>query len=289
VRRPRLAAALALTLSTGGAGAVAVATVGPFGAASPELAEAAPAVEAAPPSSPAVPPVRARPAPPPPATPSADARVRPPTPVRTEPSPDERRLAERRRLEEAIVWRRSQAVGRPDRGRLVDGVQLPREGVHFFTWDPVRWTAPNEPSRLHATDRLIRTILTVAREHRAAHPGAPRIAVGDLSRPEGGSFDARFGVLEEFGRGGGSLGHVSHQNGLDADIYYPRRDRAERAPDRLEDIDLALAQDLVDRFVAAGAQFVFVGPRTGLKGPPGVVQPLARHDDHLHVRLRPHG
>jgi murein endopeptidase len=196
------------------------------------------------------------------------------------------RDAERRRLEARIVWADSRAVGRTDAGRLADGVALPAEGVHFLTWDPVRWRAPNDASRRHATGRLVRTLLSVLADYRAASPRAARVVVGDLSRPGGGSFDARFGVLAEFGRGVAALGHVSHQNGLDADVYYPRRDRRERAPDRLADIDLALAQELVDRFVAAGARFVFVGPHTGLTGPPGVVQPLARHDDHLHVRLR---
>ena len=73
--------------------------------------------------------------------------------------------------------------------------------------------------------------------------------------------------------------------GLDVDVYYPRRDGREGAPDGPGGVDVRLAQDLVDRFVAAGARFVFVGPRTGLTGPPGVVQVLARHDGHLHVRL----
>jgi hypothetical protein len=39
--------------------------------------------------------------------------------------------------------------------------------------------------------------------------------------------------------------------------------------------------------VLAGAQYVFVGPRTGLRGPPKVVMVLANHDDHLHLRLPP--
>jgi murein endopeptidase len=121
--------------------------------------------------------------------------------------------------------------------------------------------------------------------YRAANPEAPRVGVGDLSRPEGGPFDARFGIVGEFGPGRGYLGHVSHQNGLDVDVYYPRLDRQERAPDALGEVDLRLAQALVDAFVAAGAQHVFVGPRTRLGGPAGVVQPLPRHDDHLHVRL----
>ena len=37
--------------------------------------------------------------------------------------------------------------------------------------------------------------------------------------------------------------------------------------------------------LAAGALVIFVGPSTGLTGPPGRVQPLVQHDNHLHVRL----
>ena len=48
---------------------------------------------------------------------------------------------------------------------------------------------------------------------------------------------------------------------------------------------MRLAQDLVTRFVRAGAEFVFVGPNTTLHGPPNVVQKLAYHDNHLHVRV----
>ena len=121
----------------------------------------------------------------------------------------------------------------------------------------------------------MRTVLVVLGEFAAAHPDAPRIGVGDLSRPHGGDFGPRYGLP----------GHVSHQNGLDADVYYPRLDRRERAPLRPAQIDRRLAQDLVDRFVAAGAIRVFVGPSTGLRGPPSVVQALAHHDNHLHVRF----
>ena len=38
--------------------------------------------------------------------------------------------------------------------------------------------------------------------------------------------------------------------------------------------------------MAAGAEKVFVGPRTGLAGPPAVVEVLpSHHDNHMHVRL----
>ena len=102
------------------------------------------------------------------------------------------------------------------------------------------------------------------------------MVVGDLSRPNGGPFGPAYG----------GLGHRSHQNGLDVDVFYPRRDRLERPPSRVSDIDRALAQELVRRFTKAGAEYVFVGPRTGLGGPRGVVVKLVHHDDHLHVRIR---
>jgi hypothetical protein len=176
----------------------------------------------------------------------------------------------------AVVWRSSRALGRPMAGRLVRGVQLPSEGPDFFTWDSVHERSPNAGWRRYGTDRLVRTLLEILSDFHAAHPEAARIGVGDLSRPHGGDFGARFG----------GLGHVSHQNGLDVDVYYPRRDGLERDPLRPRQIDRVLAQDLVDRFVRAGAQFVFIGPRTRLRGPARVVQPLAYHDDHMHVRLR---
>jgi murein endopeptidase len=176
-----------------------------------------------------------------------------------------------------VHWRVSHALGSPSGGRLVAGVRLPAEGRHFFTWDPLRHRSPSPGWRRVGTDGLVRVTLEVIREYAADHPGAPRVGVGDLSRPHGGDFGPQFG----------GPGHVSHQNGLDVDVYYPRRDRRERPPLTASEADLGLAQDLVDRFVAAGAEVVFVGPNTGLVGPTGIVRVLAHHDNHLHVRLPP--
>lgn len=178
---------------------------------------------------------------------------------------------------EPIAWRESRALGLPYAGRLKRGVRLPSEDAGFFTWDPIRHTTPNRWWRRYGTDRLVRTLLDVLGEFQDAHPDAPRVGIGDLSRPGGGDFGPRFGPP----------GHASHQNGLDADVYYPRPDRRERAPLRPAQIDRLLAQDLVDRFVDVGVRYVFVGRRTGLRGPPRVVQAIPHHDDHLHVRLRP--
>jgi murein endopeptidase len=194
--------------------------------------------------------------------------------VRAEHAAAERPV--RVRAYEAVHWRRSRAVGLPYAGRLVNGVMLPAEGAHFFTWDEIWSRQPNRPYRRFGTDRLIRVVLRVAAAYARAHPGAPRLGIADISRPNGGPFGRRFG----------GLGHASHQNGLDVDVLYPRRDRREAAPGRPSQIDRRLAQDLVDRFVRAGAKYVFVGPHTHLHGPRRVVSVLAHHDDHMHVRLR---
>jgi hypothetical protein len=69
-------------------------------------------------------------------------------------------------------------------------------------------------------------------------------------------------------------------------VLYPRVDRLERRPYSPAVVDVALAQDLVDRFVRAGAAYVFTGLRLPLEGPREVVVKLAHHDDHLHVRIR---
>lgn len=208
-----------------------------------------------------------QPSPTQPGTEAPDA-VRAPAPE-AEPKP--------RRRWPRVRWRRSRALGEPFAGRLVGGVRLPHAGRDFYTWDPIHRARPNRHWRRWGTRRLVRVILRVAREHRAAHPGAPRLTIGDLSRPRGGDFGPRFG----------GLGHASHQNGLDVDVYYPRLDRREVAPRRVDQIDMELAQDLVDRFVAAGGRYVFVGPSTPLSGPPRRVQQLVHHDDHLHVRIPP--
>jgi murein endopeptidase len=175
-----------------------------------------------------------------------------------------------------IAWHHSIAVGKPFAGRLVHGVQLPAEGRDFFTYDWGTRLIPNRPWRRWGTDRLIHTLLDVLAAYRAAHPEAPRVGIADLSRRHGGRFGKHFG----------GLGHSSHQNGLDADVLYPRVDGAEKRAWRPGLVDQRLSQDLVDRFVAAGAVYVFTGPHLQLRGPRKVVVKLVHHDDHMHVRVK---
>jgi len=217
----------------------------------------------APPPDPPPPPAPGETAPPPPAVPPTATTPPPATP----PAP----------TAAATPAAPSRAIGRPWHGRLVNGVQLPEVGGDWLTWDPVFKQIPNRPERRWGTAKLIRTLKNVLAGFHLAHPELPQVLIGDLSRPHGGIFDNRYG----------GLGHASHQNGLDADVYYPRADHLLRAAYKPDLIDRALAQDLLDRFVAAGAQFVFIGTRTGLHGPRRKVEVIAHHNDHMHVRIYP--
>jgi murein endopeptidase len=168
-----------------------------------------------------------------------------------------------------VEWHHATSVGLQYAGRLTGGTQLPQKGPNWVTWDPVTDSSPNLPGRLYGNERTIRAVLAVLSEYRAAHPNAPRVVVGDISLRDGGRMDE----------------HVSHQNGLDVDVYYPRLDRRATAPTDPGQVDRRLAQDLLDRFVAAGAKMVFVGYSSGLRGESGVVVPYPNHENHMHVRF----
>jgi Penicillin-insensitive murein endopeptidase len=170
-----------------------------------------------------------------------------------------------------VEWRHATSVGLPYLGRLVNGTQLPVEGPNWVTWNPITDSVPNRPNRLYGNERTIRTILSVIDAYRTAHADAARVVVGDISFRDGGRMNE----------------HLSHQNGLDVDVYYPRLDRRLSAPIATDQIDHDLAQDLLDRFVTAGAQIVFVGYSTGLRGPSGIVVPYPHHENHMHVRFPP--
>lgn len=176
---------------------------------------------------------------------------------------------------DSMTWRQSTALGLPmSGGRLLDGVQLPSSGPGFSTWDPVLKRVPNRHWRRYGHDDVVRTLLDIVDRYPKTFPDAPPLLIGDLSRPRGGDFGPQWG----------SLGHASHQNGLDVDVYYPRADGELLRAARPEQVNRRIAQWLVDEFVATKPQFVFTGPSLGLKGPGGMVQPLVNHDDHLHVR-----
>ena len=185
--------------------------------------------------------------------------------------PKPKHVVRKQHVVPTIAWHHASSIGLPYGGRLLHGTQLPLRGPDWVTWNPVTDSVPNLPKRLYGNEQTIRAILSVTRAYRAQHPHAPLVVIGDISRLGGGPMDE----------------HASHQNGLDVDVYFPRHDRELRAPTSHAQIDHWLSQALLDRFLAAGAQTIFVGSSTGLRGPAGVVTPWPGHDYHMHVRFPP--
>jgi murein endopeptidase len=186
------------------------------------------------------------------------------------------------RIPKSLLTGRSRAVGRPGKGRLVNGLPLPEESDYWFTWNFPGGFSPNPEFRRYGTEKLILTLECVLTQYGMRHPELARIGVADIALTHGGPF---------YGKKYGGLGHGSHQNGLDADVLMPRQDLCECASQSPSEVDAARAQELVDAFAAAGAQYEFVSPvlyRRGLlHGKRGQVIPLQFHDDHIHVRIRP--
>jgi murein endopeptidase len=170
----------------------------------------------------------------------------------------------------------SRAVGKPWDGKLVCGVQLPAGNDTFTTWDFPLARSPNRGWRRWGTQKLVDRVQQLAASYAKRFPGEARLVVGDLSRTHGGPFGSKYG----------GIGHASHQNGLDADIYYPRKDGLETSPEKPSLIARGRSQWLVDH-AARGADRVFIGPHTGLRRPTSHVQYLAHHDNHLHLRIYP--
>jgi murein endopeptidase len=204
--------------------------------------------------------------------PQTRVRPAPPSPPRRGPDPPRPRAAAPSEQRPRVEWRDSRALGTPNAGSLVNGVRLPAEGPGYYTYNPATQAPPGGPDRTWGHARVVREVLELGEWWARTHPDAPRLGIGDLSRPRGGPFH------------GPVVGHASHQNGLDVDIRLVRRDGAEAAVDQ-SSYDPALTQALVDRLVARGASLVLIGPRLHLHGPPGVVMPWPNHDDHLHVRF----
>ena len=170
-----------------------------------------------------------------------------------------------------VVWHRSISLGLPYHGRLIDGVQLPVQSPYWVTWDPALDRVPDRGYRRYGSAKLIHLLLSVTQAFHEAYPDGSRLVIGDISRYGGGPLDE----------------HASHQSGLDVDVYYPRRDGREVAPTTVEQVDVARSQALLNLFLAAHPEFVFVGPHLPLHGPSGVVEPLVGHDNHMHVRIYP--
>lgn len=190
----------------------------------------------------------------------------PPVPAPAPPTPQP--AAPTTPIEARIRWRESIAHGSANAGWLQHGVQLPKDGPGFYTYNPYTQSYPNAAHRRYGTKLLVRKVVKLGRWWRANYPEDGRLGIGDLSSLSGGRFDL----------------HASHQNGLDVDIRLPRRDGRERGAGP-STYDRERTQAVVDFLVAEGAVYVFYGPNLSVRGPRGRVMVWPNHDDHLHVRF----
>lgn len=191
---------------------------------------------------------------------------------------------------------KGQSVGKPHRGRLRNGVQLPRDPAYYRRRPSKAYGAQ------HAVDHTRAAILAV--KHKV--PGARRVAIGDLSSKRGGPIS----------------GHRSHQSGRDVDIgLYFKRDPSgypkEFAHASSGRLDLAANWALIESLAAAsakagGPEYIFLDYRVqsrlykyaldkgvskkklarifqyphGRRKREGLVRHESNHADHVHVRYR---
>lgn len=97
----------------------------------------------------------------------------------------------------------STSQGFYSRGTLVQGVPVPQQGPNHRLLLPARCLRPAR-AHFYGHSNTVAAVLDVAAEMRRRQPQAPKLAIGDLSSSVGGSIP----------------GHLSHQNGLDVDVFF---------------------------------------------------------------------
>jgi uncharacterized protein YraI len=137
-------------------------------------------------------------------------------------------------------------------------IQLPASGPGFVCYSPAdrRWGTP----------RFVYGIERLSRDHAAAHPGYPRLQIGDIS----------------FAQGGPISGHASHQKGVDGD-FRPLASDAGEGPLTIFDARYSRArtQEMIDRFYHnLPVTHVFFNDAS-VSG----VSSWPNHDNHFHVRI----
>ncbi len=188
-----------------------------------------------------------------------------------------------------------QSIGRPQRGSLQDGVQLPRSAQYYR----------RRPEWAYGAQHVVDHTLAAIAEVNRAHPKVHRLAIGDISSPKGGFLP----------------GHGSHQSGRDIDLglYYlavPEKYPGEFVSVRQAKLDAAATWTLVHALyqaskISGGPELVFLDygvqkslyeqarkagvSKSTLKEifqyPDGkwaqgrLVQHVPKHDDHIHVRF----
>jgi murein endopeptidase len=156
------------------------------------------------------------------------------------------------------------SIGTPDAGLLLNPLPFP-EGSF--------WTV-RDPRESWGTDETIAYLIAAIESVEARYPGSPRLVIGDLSNPVGGRLNR----------------HRSHQAGRDADVgfYYARGAvdafLTETDVDRIF-VDRSIMALLYREAVEEGEERAWLDDVFGRADDKGVIQHVARHKDHFHVRF----
>lgn len=204
------------------------------------------------------------------------------------------RLAIPTRAPERPRWILGQSLGRPQRGRLHEGEQLPSDPGYYR----------RRPNRAWGAAHVVQQIRSAIQRVRTRHPHVHRLAIGDLSARRGGPISE----------------HHSHQSGRDVDLGLYYRERPPGYPqafvsERIAELDVAATWTLIEALYEqskhpGGPERIFLdyeiqeklyayARRQGVskatlakifQAPNGawasgrLVQHVRKHDDHIHVR-----
>ncbi len=125
------------------------------------------------------------------------------------------------------------SVGKPNRGRIQNGVQLPE--TEFYTL--------RDPERSYGSSHAVKVVHDAIAAFRVETGYEGEIKIADMSK-----------------RGGGRLRpHSSHQSGRDIDIRLPRRPKASKKDNSISAIDWDLSWALVKAFIDSGEiEYIFL-------------------------------
>ena len=157
----------------------------------------------------------------------------------------------------SVRWHRATSVGLPYGGHLVNGTQLPVHGPDWVTWDPSRTASRTSRTGSMATSTRLNDHLRL--------PGVP------FRQPDCAAPRRRRHQLSERRHDGRA--RLTPERARRRHLLPAARQAPERA-DRHEPDRPSSGQDLLNRFVAAGAQMVFVGYFDGPPRPTGSRDPV---------------
>ena len=178
----------------------------------------------------------------------------------------------------------TRSTGEPHQGKLRRGLRLPAHAALYIR--------PRNRKRANwGTQALIATLLTAAQHVQTRHPHTHPLVVGDLSARRGGALG----------------GHLSHQNGLDADISYILRYKPPKGFTRQtrKSVDFTRTWTLIDALLATGwVSHIFTdqsfksdlrrAARRAGHDPKWIAHVFSRiiqhaphHRSHLHIRVLP--